>query len=85
MWYVSVINFLAKKNNKARATLGISNSEPQREQLSVPSGNLSPFSEIFFQLFNVSLQLVCIASYLIHHSRFRGVCGLIILSLIVLH
>ena len=75
---VSVINFLADKNNKAWATLGISNSEHHREQLSVLSGNLSPFSGIFFQLLNVGLQLVGIASYLIHHSRLRWVSGLII-------
>ena len=43
----SVTNFLANKNNKARATLGISNSEHHREQLSILSGNLSPFSGIF--------------------------------------
>ena len=45
---VSVINFLADKNNKAWATLGISNSEHHREQLSILSGNLSQFSGIFF-------------------------------------
>ena len=46
---VSVINFsLANKNNKAWATLGISNSENHREQLPILSGNLSPFSGIFF-------------------------------------
>ena len=45
---VSVINFLANKNNKAWATLGISNSEHHREQLSILSGNLSQFSGIFF-------------------------------------
>ena len=46
---VSVINFsLANKNNKAWATLGISNSEHHREQRPILSGNLSPFSGIFF-------------------------------------
>ena len=46
---VSVINFsLANKNNKAWAILGISNSENHREQLPILSGNLSPFSGIFF-------------------------------------
>ena len=75
---VSVINFLVNKNNKAWATLGVSNSEHHREQLSVLSGNSSPISGIFFQLINVGLQLVGIASYLIHHSRLCGVCGLII-------
>ena len=45
---VSVMNFLANKNNKPWAILGISNSEHHREQLSIMPGNLSPFSGIFF-------------------------------------
>ena len=43
----SIINFLANKNNKAWASLGISNSEHHREQLSILSGNLPPFGGIF--------------------------------------
>ena len=72
------LTFQLTGNNKALATLGISNSEHHTEQLSVLSGNLSPFSGIFFRLHNVGLQLVVIASYIIHHSRLRGVCGLIV-------
>ena len=45
---VSVINFLDNKNNRVWATLGISNSEHHIEQLSILSGNLSPFSGVFF-------------------------------------
>ena len=56
--FLSLPNFLANKNNKAWATLGISNSDNHKEQLSVLPGNLLPFSGMFFQLLNVGLKLV---------------------------
>ena len=46
-------NFLANKNSKAWATLGISNSDHHREQPSVLPGSLLPFSGMSF------LMLVC--------------------------